>query len=286
MNNSLVDYLPIIVFILLLKCISVNAVIMVHDDSGQLLVLPHAAQRVISLAPHSTEILFAIGAGASLVGVDSASDYPPAVKQIPQVANYVFINTEAILALHPDLIVAYGAGIHNRQLSKLQSLGIPVYFSDPHKILDIAQTMQQLGQLTGKQISADSVAEKFRHQYKMLCSQPHQQRSVFYELGDQPLLTINQHNIIYEALVTCGGQPLFSNLTGIVPRVNFEAVLYANPQVIIADEHIVNWQQAWQRWPQLAAVKNHALLTIPTDLLQRPGPRFIDGVRILCEKLN
>lgn len=262
--------------------------IKISDDAGKSITLTKPAQRIISLAPNITEILFAIGAGKNIVGVSDASDYPAAAKKIPIVANAVDLNLEAIIALHPDLIVAWQGGNPTAQLLELKKFGIPVYCARFENSSDITRTMTNLATLTGNEAYAGPIIKKIQNQFRQLRAQYGRKPklTVFYQLWQTPLLTINQHSIINKIITMCAGINIFANTRGAAPEVGVESVLEKNPQIIITSENKSNWQAYWRAWPQILAVKNHNLFSIPADLIERPGPRLVTGAQMLCMDLE
>jgi iron complex transport system substrate-binding protein len=243
----------------------------VIDDAGQTIHLNHPAQRIISLAPDITEIVFSIGAGKNIVGVMRGSDYPLQAKKIPIVASYNNVDTEAILALHPDLIIRWSDDHASEQLKKL---AIPVYVSHQKNILDIPETMRRLGCLTGTEKNAEKTATQFFQQYQKIKSKYSHKKTVtvFYQVWPKPLMTITKTSWINEVITLCGGKNIFENLHGAAPQVSLESVIVANPDVIIGS-HVENWQ------------RKH-VYQIDTDLIERAGPRLLNGVENLCMLLD
>jgi iron complex transport system substrate-binding protein len=267
------------------------ASVRVVDDSGQRVTLAQPARRIVSLAPHVTEILFAAGAGSYLVGAVSYSDYPEAAKKIPGVGSYPNVDLERIVALKPDLVVAWPSGNAPAQLERLRALGLTVYRSEPHRIEDVAVNIERLGTLAGTQTVADATAATFRARQREL-AQRYRARSpvtVFYQIWHRPLMTINGTHLINQVIALCGGVNVFAGLPALTPILDVEAVLTADPAVIVAsgmDEARPAWLEDWRRWPQLRAVRDRHLYFVPPDLLQRHGPRILDGAEQLCVALD
>lgn len=259
----------------------------VIDDTGTKIHLAKPATRIISLAPDITETLFAMGANKQIVGVINGSDYPPLAKKIRRVGAYNGIDLESIVALHPDLIVTWQYTF-SRQLAALQRLGIPVYVTHSQEIADIPRTMRSLGCLTGKKIQADEVANKFLQRLLMLRKQYADRRpvNVFYQIGSYSLITINQQSWINQVIKLCGGKNLFAAAKTLAPEVSWEAVVTANPDVIVSDVAGVQWKVRWQAWSQVAAVKNNLLFSINPDWIDRAGPRLIKGAELMCQYLE
>ena len=275
----------------LLLAIPARAEISVLDDTGVRVSLKAPAQRIVSLAPHATENLFAAGAGERLVGAVDYSDFPEAALRIPRVGGYSRIDMEAIVALRPDLVVAWQSGNAAGSVEKLKSLGLTVYTTQPDRLGDIPTSIERLGQLAGTEKTATQAADAFRKRLASL-----QQRHaalpavpVFYQVWHRPLLTMGGEQIISDVVRLCGGQNIFAKLPGKAPAVSIEAVLAANPEVIVASGMGRNAPVGlddWRQWKQVKAVAQGNLFFIPSDLMQRPTPRLLDGAETLCRHLE
>jgi iron complex transport system substrate-binding protein len=288
LTNYFLKYLLGIVFFLTLNH-NVFACELI-DDEGNVIKLIRPAERIVSLAPDLTEILFAADAGDKLVGVVQGSDYPVAAKKIPIVATYNSIDLEKVLALHSDLIIAW---TETSYLSQLKKLGIPIYLSHQKKLTDIANTLKKFGCLAGTEKYADAAADAFLERYQALQKKYRHSKplTVFYQVWPIPLITITKNSWINEVISVCGGQNIFADLKGIAPEVSLEAVIAANPDVIIGTRSVQNSLaseplQQWQHWSQLAAVQSKRLFTIDPDLIERASPRVLDGVERICGFLS
>jgi iron complex transport system substrate-binding protein len=278
-------------WLLLLGSLPLRAELAVTDDSGRELQLARPAQRIISLAPHITEQLYAVGSGAELVGAVEYSDYPEAAKRLPRVGGYSRLDLEAILALRPDLVVGWLSGNDNRQLERLEQLGIPVYRSEPRELADIASGLRRLGILSGHREEAAARADGFEQTLAQLRAAHHGQRPVrvFYQIWNRPLMTINGAHLISDVIRLCGGENVFAGLPALTPVVSEEAVIAVDPDIIIASgmgEARPEWLDEWRRWQGLRAVRNGRLRFIPPDLLQRATPRLLQGAERLCRMLE
>lgn len=262
----------------------------VTDDLGRSVTLAAPAQRIVSLAPHTTELLFAAGAGERVVGAVDFSDYPPAATHIPRVGSAHALDFERILALRPDLIVGWHSGNGPRALQRLRELGLTVYESEPRTLQDIPRTLEHFGTLAGTADAATAAASAFRREHERLRALFQDKRPVatFYQIWDRPLMTINGDHMISEIIVVCGGRNVFEKLAPLAGTIDIEAVLRAQPQAIVAGgtEHRTQWLDDWQRWRQLPAVRHDNLFFVPPSLLQRQGPRVLQGAKILCEHLE
>lgn len=263
----------------------------VVDSSGARVTLKAPAQRIISLAPHTTELLFSAGAGERIVATVDYSDYPEAAKRIPRIGDYTRFDLEAVVAQRPDLIVGWKSGNNAATLEKLQRLGIPVFLSEPRQLDAIADEVDALAILAGTTDTARPLTTAWRKRLNEL-RQRHRNSTpvtVFYEIWNQPLMTVNGEHIISDVMTLCGGSNVFAQLPALAAQVSVEAVLAADPQVIIAsgmgEEH-PEWLDDWRRWSGMKAVKDNHLYFIPPDLLQRNTLRILDGAERMCEQVK
>lgn len=258
----------------------------VTDDTGQIIHLDHPARRVIALSPDLTETVFAIGGGSQLIGVIHGSDYPLAAKRITQVGAYSGLDLERIAALQPDLIVTWGA-YFSRQLNVFKKSEVPIYVSNPRHIEDVPRLMRQLGCLLGTEKSAEKSARKFEARIHQLRQQYGQRKPlrVFYQIGFPALITINHDSWINEVITLCGGRNVFSDARMIAPEVGWEAVIQADPQVVLSDASESDWKKNWQKWSSISAVKTQSLYRVDPDWLERAGPRLADGAAQVCKRI-
>ncbi|MFT5534046.1 MAG: iron complex transport system substrate-binding protein [Candidatus Paceibacteria bacterium] len=265
------------------------APISVTDDAGHLITLKTPARRIVSLAPHVTELLFAAGAGERLVGVSDYSDFPPAAKAIGSVGGAASLDIERIVQLKPDLVVAWGSGNSASQLARLRALGIAVFDSEPRTFAAIASSLERLATLAGSEAVGHAAAEDFRTRIQTLSS-TYQQRApvrVFYQIWREPLMTLNGKSMVSAAIRLCGGNNIFAQLPQIAPVVGTEAVLEANPEVILTggDDEMAALA-GWRRFSSLLAAQRNNLFVINADWLARSGPRLLDGTELLCRQLD
>ena len=266
---------------------TVSAAITLVDNTGSEIVLAKPAQRIVSLAPHITELVFDIGAGDKLVGVVSHSDFPPAALDLPQVGSYKKVSYEIIAAMKPDLILAFGSGNGWEMINHLRALGFTVYVDEPETITDIATTIKNFGALTGTEAGATSKAQQFLKDAKALTEKYKDMNKidVFYQVWDDPLFTINDTHLISDVIRLCGGKNIFSDAIPLVPKISVEMVVRRNPEVIIASgmgEERPEWLDDWRQWKSVNAVKNDQLYFIHPDLLQRHTLRILSGAEKMC----
>lgn len=288
-NSALAGRHLLLAALIFLLAAAAHAEIAIIDDAGNRVVLPRPATRIVSLAPHVTELLFAAGAGDKIVGAVEFSNYPDAAIRLPRIGSHAAFDLERIATLQPDLAVVWGSGNPPGQVAQLRRLGIPVFVSEPRRLEDIATSLRQMGTLAN--VPAGDAASDFERRLAALRTR-HANAApvgVFYEIWNQPLMTVGGAHLISHALAVCGGRNVFAALTQPAASVELEAVLRADPDVIVAsgmDRERPEWLDHWRRWPQLKAVKNGNLFFIPPDLLQRHTPRLLEGVEQLCAALD
>jgi iron complex transport system substrate-binding protein len=266
-----------------------HAAVSVIDDASRTVTLPAPARRIVSLAPHATEMLFAAGAGAYIVGVTEFSDYPPEAKRIQSVGSGVSLDLERIIQLKPDLIVGWNNGMAATQLAKLEPLGIPIYKSEPYDFATIANSLERLARLAGTDAAGKAAASAFRQRWKNLQDTYQARRpiTVFYQIWRSPLMTLNGSHLVSSALRLCGGENIFARLPQLAPTVNEEAVIKADPEAIVASSGEQDDVFApWRRFTGLKAVTRGNLVSIDGNLMNRAGPRILDGTEDLCRKLD
>jgi iron complex transport system substrate-binding protein len=253
------------------------AAITVTDDAGATVTLPAPAQRVISLAPHVTELLYAAGGGAKMVGAVSYSDYPAEAKQLPRVGDNKALDLERIVALKPDLIVVWRHGNAQRQLDRLREMHVPLFFSEPHHLDDIAVSLTKLGQLLGTSPTADAAAAAYRRDIAQLRTQYANRPpvSVFYQVWDQPLMTLNGEHMVSDVIALCGGRNVFAKLEPLVPTVSTEAVLAAATRHMarVAESDSGGKQQSVRHRRRSDQPAGTAYCARGEANVRRPGPR-------------
>ena len=268
-----------------------HAAVTVTDDAGNKLTLARPAQRIISTAPHVTELLFAAGGGERVVGVMNFSDYPEAARRIPIIGNNTQLDMERVVALKPDLLVVWGSGNTARQLAQLRELGIPMFFSEPARLDDVATSLSRLGALMGTDQAAQAAAASFRASIAQLGAKygARPKVRVFYQIWDKPLYTLNGNHIVSDAIRLCGGDNVFGELKVKAPAVSTEAVIQADPEAIFGgDQHdpADAGLNIWKPYKTMLAVKQGNLFTLGGELLTRAGPRMALGAAAMCEKLE
>ncbi|MGH8670677.1 MAG: cobalamin-binding protein [Burkholderiales bacterium] len=266
-----------------------HAAIELRDDRGKRVVLGAPAARIITLAPHLTELVFAVGAGDRLVGVARYSDYPSAATALPVIGDSAKLDFERILELKPDLVLAWRSGNHPAEITRLEELGIPVYVTEPARLTDIARVIRALGSVSGNSARAAQVAADFENRISELrgaytAGQPVR---VFYEVWNTPLLTVNGKHLISEVISLCGGVNIFESEHALVPTISMENVLAADPQIILTGASTrAEAIQRWLPYARISAVRRERIFAIDPELLQRATPRVLEGARLACGYLK
>jgi iron complex transport system substrate-binding protein/vitamin B12 transport system substrate-binding protein len=250
------------------------------------------AMRAITLAPHITELVFAAGAGDKIVATVSSSDYPEAARSIPRIGDGLNISVERVLALHPDVVVAWlpSAAAHTLAPT-LTALSIPIIYSEPRTLADIPRQIARFGKLFGTSQTAEPTAQALNERIQTLRERYSNLPpvSVFIEIGTAPLYTIGADPLLNDALHICGGINVYAESPIIAPQVSTESVLVHSPNVVIAPEgDNTRLDDTRSRWLQLhlAAAQNGHIYGIDPDALFRPGPRLIDATEALCRYLD
>lgn len=246
---------------------------------------------IIALSPHIVEMLYDIGAGQQIIGTTAFADYPEQAKNITVVGNYLRLQIEKVIALQPDLIIAWKSGNPSDDLARLQQLGFKVVYSEPKSFEDIAQELEEFGVLTHHQKQANEKARQLLEQLNNIKNQYKNKTKIvgFYELWARPLTTIAQGSWPQQFLNICGVNNPFAQLPMPYPQVNIEQVLQTQIQIIIqplsdnqTDKEAFNWQD----WSVLPAVKNNKILQPNADAMHRMTMRSLEALKNLCASID
>ena len=266
------------------------APVTVRDDDGHTLTLPGPAQRAVALSPHLTELVFAAGAGPRLVGVMRFSDFPPEAAALPVIGDAFAINLEAVAALKPDLLLLWRSGINPRQQQRLPALGLPIYSNEISSVEGIVDTLRRLGRLFGTEASANAAAAATESRWAALRGRYAHRPPirVFYQLWNEPLMTVNRGHLIDQAITACGGINVFAGQPNLTPTVSWEAAVAANPQVVLTGSgpEAPARLEGWQRFKRVAAVQNGLVIALAGHRLARMTPAFVDGAQALCDTID
>ena len=269
----------------------VNEGINLLDDTQTKIHLAKPAERIVSLSPHLTELLFSVGAGNKIVATVDFANYPEQAKKIPNLGNYTKLNAESIIAFKPDLVIAWPSGNDPRVIEQLRQLGVNVYVQEGEDMDLLSHEIRQLGALAGTGSIAEKVASEADARLAALKLQQNTKTPirVFYQVWNNPLMSVNDKQQIGKMIHLCGGTNIFGNAQILAPQISVESVLAADPDVIIAsgmDTSRPEWLDDWKKWPQLKAVKSDDLYFIEPDYVQRFSLRSLDGTEKICGFLD
>jgi len=261
------------------------------DDTGKEVCLEQPAKRIAALSPGATELVWAAGAGENVVAVVSFSDYPEAATKVPSVGSHTRMDLERLMELQPDLVIGWVTGNPPEQLEALADLGLPVFSIEPRTFEAVSHTIERLATLAGTEEEGFAEAERFRQGIARLESKYRDADPVpvFYQVWDEPLMTVNDEHLIGKVITLCGGVNVFGDLDRLVPRISPEAVIGANPEAILAGgmgEENRHWLTRWEAFPGIEATAKDNLYFIPPSLVQRPTPRMLEGSQLFCRKLD
>jgi iron complex transport system substrate-binding protein len=278
------------------------AAVQVTDDAHHTITLARPVARVISAAPSLTELLYEAGGGDRLVGTVDYSDYPTMARKVPRIGSNQKLDLERIATLAPDLALVWFHGNATREVDQLAALGIPLFYLEPQRIQDIPSALERIGQLMGTDRIAQAAAQRFRTRYASLQARYAGRTPVrvFYQVEENPLLTINDKQIISDAIHLCGGINVFGPASMLVPQLSTESVVAANPDIILTSRWSTDGGQSaapvrspedhslkmWTRFSSMKAVKTGQLWLIPGDQISRHGPRILDGAQAVCTALD
>ncbi len=250
---------------------------------------PPSRPRIVTLAPHLTELAFAAGAGELLVGAVEYSDYPQAARRLPRVGDAWRVDMERLLALRPDLVLTWASGTPDDVVARLRSLGLAERGIATFRLADVPAALRTIGALAGTQDTAEAAARAFEQEIAVLTGEFAAARRirVFIQLDDQPVYTVNGRHIISEVVELCGGRNVFAELPQLAPPVSMEAVIAADPEAIVStDDTIADPMAMWRRWEGMRAVRAGAVYSLPADTMARATPRLTAGTRATCAALD
>lgn len=247
------------------------------------------ATRIVSLAPHLTELAFAAGAGDRIVATVEYSDYPAEARAIPRIGDAFRVDMERLLALEPDLVLVWETGTPVPTIERLRSLGLRVESVPTPTIEALADALRRIGELAGTERHADQEAARIESEFARLREQYRDRAriTVFLQINDRPLYTVNGKHIISEVASVCGGTNVFEQLNDLAPTIGIEAVLAANPEAIVStDDTVPDALGTWKRWKGMRAVQAGNVFTLSSDELTRATPRLVEGARAMCRALD
>lgn len=270
------------------------------DDAKRSVEFKTPPQRVITLAPNLTEFVYAVGAGSTLVGTMDTSNYPDEAKRVERIGNYQRLDVERILALKPDVVLVWHHGNQGRELGQLEAAGVKLFYIEPKRIDDVADSLARIGALLGHAKQGAVRAAAYRQAFADLRLRYANAApvSVFFQVWSQPVMTLNGQHLTSDLMAICGGRNVFATLPALAPQVSVESVVSADPEVFFTAREFDNGDAAWRRTPdgesfsiwrefrKLTAVRRGWMFTVSGDLVTRQGPRAIDGAKAFCAMLD
>jgi len=262
------------------------------DEAGREVRVPDRSQRIVSLAPSITEILFALGAGGRVVGVTQYSNYPAEAARLPKVGSYINLSLEKILALRPDLVIGIRDGNPKAIIDRLAELGVPCYIVDPQSLDGVVTTVRNIGRAVGREQAADQIAAQMASRIREVerrvagLATPR----VFYQIGVEPIVSAGQGTFPNILIETAGGKNIAADMAA-YPQLNVEQVLVARPEIIIVTSMTREYdfervRAFWGRWPGLPAVAAARIYVVDSDLMDRPSPRIVEGLETLARLIH
>ncbi len=247
-------------------------------------------KRIVTLAPHLTELVYAAGAGDRLVGTIDTSDYPPEARRVARIGDVTHIDAERLLALKPDLVLIWGDGSPAEQHALLKRLGLPSLSLEQHHLADVADTIEELGGVFGTEGPATAAAAALRSEFAGLKARySHAPKlRVFYQVWSTPLYTLGGSHVASEMLEVCGAENVFKDQAQSAFMVDEESVYARDPDALAlagTPAEAAEWLKRWGARAPLRAVRAGAVFTLDPDLTNRMGPRIGAGTRALCERL-
>lgn len=261
------------------------------DDFGQEITLEKPAERIVSLAPSNTEIIFAIGAGDSVIGVTTYDDYPAEVIGIEKIGDFNGMNLERIIELQPDLVINYGEGI-TEDTQRLVEAGITIIGFEPESIEEIIYTIERIGILTGKSNEAEILVQEMVAKEAELLSKIEglEKKTVFYEIWHEPLMAAGPGSFVDQLIDLAGGVNIAADAESEYPQFDLEQLIERNPQVYLTANDLPEKtaESIAERpgYENIEAIKNGQIYLLDGNVLSRPGPRIIQALELLIEAIH
>jgi iron complex transport system substrate-binding protein len=267
----------------------------VSDDLGRTVAVARPPLRIVSLTPGAAEMLFAAGAGAQLIATVEYSSEPAAARAVARIGDVAAIDMERLVALRPQVVVAWPAGGNPAQRAKIAALGIPLYQQQVARLSDLPGSLRRLGVLAGTEAVAERAAralegrlEALERTYRAAATAAGPRPTVLLQVWNRPIYTVGGRHLMSDALELCGARNVFADLPEPGPLVDVEAVIARNPDIILAAAppgEGAAWVADWQRFPSLAAVRNHRVVAFENQALSRLGPSVLDATEELCRTI-
>jgi iron complex transport system substrate-binding protein len=263
------------------------------DEVGRTIEINGPPQRIISVAPNVTEILFALGLEDRLVGVSIYCQYPPKALKKEKIGGYINPSLEKIVALRPDLVIGIAEGDLRTFVDKLASLKVPVYITNPRDALEVLTSIRKIGEVTFAPEPASrivrSMEERIRKVQDKVRGRPRPR--VLHILDFNPLISAGKGTFVDDLIRLAGGRNVAEAATGKYPRFSMEEVLVQDPEVILlasmkSQDPLVKQRRWWERWKTISAVKLGRIYVLDSDLIHRPSPRMADGLEQVARAIH
>src|SRR5215831_15493570 len=263
------------------------------DDLGRVVQVAQPPLRIVSLTPGATEMLFAAGAGAQVIATVQYSSEPPAARAVPRIGDVAAIDMERLVALRPQVVIAWPAGGNPAQRAKIAALGIPLYQQQVAQLSDLPGSLRRLGVLAGTEVPAEHAARSLEERLAALertygVTAGGHRPTVLLQVWNRPIYTVGGRHLMSDALELCGARNVFTDLPEPGPLVDTEAVIARNPDIILAAAppgEGAAWVADWQRFPSLSAVRTHRVVAFENQALSRLGPSVLDATEELCRTI-
>lgn len=264
-----------------------------RDALGREITLENQPLRIIPLAPSLTEILYFLGLGDRVVGVTQFSSYPPEAAKKPRVGSYINLNIERIITLSPDFIIGTVDGNERGDVELLEQAGITVFVVNPRNVEEVIQTIEKVGAVCGVTQRAKALSQQLRHRVDYILQKTNSLRKplVFLQIQLQPIMTVNENTFHHDLIRLAGGKNMTEAEPILYPRISLEEVIRRKPEVILISSmeregRFEKARQEWLKWTSIPAAQTGRIHLIDSDLIDRPSPRFIEGLEAMAKFLH
>jgi len=297
MKNHAIRILLALPFAILFVSLSTAHADVYIDEMGRTVTIPSRPERIVSLAPNITEILFALGLDKEIAGVSMFSDYPEAAGSKPKVGSFVNISLEKVASLNPDLIIGTADGNRKETVEQLEQIGFPVYVINPSSFKGILETTLNIGMITGREKQAKEVVSGLRQRINAVVSLTGNLKrpGVFFQVGINPVVTVGRNTLHNKLIELAGGVNIYGDVMTRYPRCGMEEVVARKPDIIIVSSmkrggNLSRIRNKWMKWKNVPAVRNDRIYIIESNLIDHSSPRIVDGleeiVRIIHPELK
>ena len=263
------------------------------DEVGRKLEVMGPPQRIVSVAPSVTEVLFALGLEDRLVGVSSYCQFPPEALTKEKIGGYINPSLEKIVSLRPDLVIGIAEGDLQSFVDKLGGLKIPVYITNPKNVSGVVTSIRNIGEVTFSSPSAGKLTQSMNSRIQAVQAsvrgRPHPR--VLHVLNFDPLISAGKGTFVDDLIRLAGGRNIAENSQGKYPRFSLEEVLAQDPEVILlasmrSQDPLTEQRRWWDRWKTLSAVRHERIQVLDSDLIHRPSPKIVEGLEQMVRAIH